>query len=161
MLRRALAETGPRAYATALVAALLLAVPDLGRQLLVRDDPSRLHALLVDVVGVLSAAVVQLALVGLLNGRQRWLRHGTGIVLDALRIRPGTLLLGLVAAGAVSAVLTLPVSVAALGAGQVLGPLRDPSLGALLVAQASDVVATAVTGAWFAVFAGLCAQRTP
>ena len=80
--------------------------------------------------------------------RQRWLRHGTGIVLDALRIRPRTLLLGLVAAGAVSAVLTLPVSVAALGASQVLGPLRDASLGALLVEQASDVVATAVTAAW-------------
>lgn len=161
MLRRALAETGPRAYAIGLAAALLLAVPDLGRQLLVRDDPSRLHALVVDVVGVLSAAAVQLALVGLLSGRSRWLRHGTGIVLDALRIRPWTLLLGLVAAGAVSAVLTLPASVAALGAAQVLGPLRDPSLGALLVAQASDVVATAVTAPWFAVFARLCSQRTP
>lgn len=158
-LLEAIRRTRPRSYALGLAAALLLAVADLGRQLPVREDPSRWHALLVDAVGVLTAAVVQVALVGLLAGRRRWLRDGAGLLLDAVRMRPGTVLAGLVSAGAVSASITLPASLAALGFSQVLGPLRDPPLSALLVAQASDVVATAVTAPWFAVLVERCARR--
>ena len=133
-----------------LAAALLLAVPDLGRQLPVRDDPSRLHALLVDVVGVVTAGVVQVALIGLLAGLPP-LRGGAALLRDAVRRRPGTVLAGLAAAGATSALITLVPSVLLLGYGQVLGPLQDPPLGHLVAAQASDVVATALTAAWFAV----------
>ena len=142
-----------RAYAVGLVAALALAVPDLGRQLLVRDDPSQLHALLVDVVGVLSAALVQVALVGGAAGApgRAWLATGTRLVLQAVRERPAVVLAGLVAAGAVSALLTVPASVAALGVHQVIGPLHGPPISALVVAQLSDVVATAVTAPYFAV----------
>ena len=133
-----------------LAAALLLAVPDLGRQLPVRDDPSRLHALLVDVVGVVTAGVVQVALIGLLAGLPP-LRGGAALLRQAVRRRPGAVLAGLAAAGATSALLTLVPSVLLLGYGQVLGPLQDPPLGHLVAAQASDVVATALTAAWFAV----------
>lgn len=142
-----------RVFAVGVVAALLLAVPDLGRQLLVRDDPSYPHALLVDVVGFVSAALVQVALVGgaaHAPGR-RWLTTGLRLVLAGLRQRPAVLVSGLVCAGAVSALLTLPASVAALGAGQVIGPLHGPPLSALLVAGASDALATAVTAPYFAV----------
>ena len=137
-----------------LVAALLLAVPDLGRQLPVRDDPSRTSALLVDVVGVLSAGVVQVGLIGLLAGLAP-LRGGLVLLLSAVRARPGAVLAGLAAAGSVSALLTLVPSVLLLGYRQVLGPLRDPPLWQLVAAQASDVVATAVTAPWFAVLVGL------
>ena len=154
-----------RAFAAGLAAALLLAVPDLGRQLLVRDDPSYAHALLVDVVGVLTAALVQLALVGLVAGEpaRRWLTGGVRLLLVALRERPVVVLAGLVCAGAVSALLTVPASVAALGVQQVIGPLTGPPISALLLAQASDVVATAVTAPYFAVLvatsAGAPARR--
>lgn len=149
---------GPRR--AALVAGALLAaaliVPDFLRQLPVRDDPSRLDALLVDLLGVLTATIGQVALVGALGGApaRRWLARGVELVLRAARRRPAALLAGLVAAGAVSAVLTLPVSIAALGLGQVIGPLRDPSLGTLGVATLSDAVATAVTAPYFALLAG-------
>lgn len=59
-LRDALRQfLGPRRTALlgGVALALLLAPLDLERQLLVRDDPSRLHALLVDLVGVVTAAV--------------------------------------------------------------------------------------------------------
>lgn len=149
------------AYAVGLVASVLLAVPDLGRQLLVRDDPSRWHALLVDVVGVLSATLVQVALVGAATGAPfaRWLPAGTRRLLQVVRERPSLVLAGLAAAGAVSAVLTLPASVAVLGPGQVLGPLRDPALWKLGVAQLSDLVATAVTAPYFAVLVATCRTR--
>lgn len=140
----------PRDLRVGLVAALLLAVPDLGRQLPVRDDPSRVSALLVDVVGVLSAGVVQVALIGLLAGLAP-LRGGLALLLSAVRARPGTVLAGLATAGSVSALLTLVPSVLLLGYGQVLGPLRDPPLWQLVAAQGSDVAATAVTAPWFAV----------
>lgn len=147
-----------QAYAVGLLASVLLAVPDLGRQLLVRDDPSRWHALLVDVVGVLSATLVQVALVGAVTGTplRRWLPAGTARLLRVVRARPGLVLAGLAAAGAVSAVLTLPASVAVLGAGQVLGPLHGPALWRLVVAQLSDLVATAVTAPYFAVLVATC-----
>lgn len=149
-----LLRTGhPSTYAVGLLAAVLLAVPDLGRQLLVRDDPSRWHALLVDVVGFASATVVQVALVGAATGApgRRWLSAGTTRLLALVRARPLLVLAGLVCAGAVSAVLTVPASVAVLGVGQVVGPLHDPALWRLGVAQLSDLVATAVTAPYFAV----------
>jgi len=148
----------PRDLLVGLLAALLLAVPDLGRQLPVRADPSRLHALLVDVVGVLSAGVVQVALVGLLAGLPA-LRGGAGLLAAAVRRRPRAVLAGLLCAGTVSAVLTLVPSVLLLGPAQVLGPLEGPALWRLVAAQASDVVATAVTAPWFAVLVRLCAER--
>lgn len=135
--------------------ALLLAPLDLSRQLLVRQDPSRLHALLVDVVGVLTATVGQLALIGALaspgSAVRRWLPDGSRLLQQAVRRRPGVVLAALAAAGLISAVLTLPVSIAALSPGQVLGPLNDPPIGALLLAGASDAVATAVSAPYFAV----------
>ena len=158
MLLTALRAVRPRQLAVGLLAALLLAVPDLLRQLPVRADPSRLHALGVDVIGVVTAAAVQLALVGLLAGRRPALRSGVALLLAALRRRPAAVLAGLVLSGLVSAVLTLVPSVALLGAGQVLGPLRDPPLRDLVLAQASDVVATALTATYFAVLVGRCAR---
>jgi len=158
VLLPALRAVRPHQLGAGLLAALLLAVPDLLRQLPVRSDPSRLHALLVDVIGVGTATVVQLALVGLLGGRRPALRGGLALLLEALRRRPGAVLGGLVLAGLVSALLTLVPSVALLGYGQVLGPLQDPPLRDLLLAQASDVVATALTATFFAVLVGRCAR---
>jgi hypothetical protein len=63
----------------------------------------------------------------------------------AVRSAPGTVAAGVVCGGAVSALLTLPASVAALGLHRVLGPLDDPSVGAFAVATVSDLVASAVT----------------
>ena len=153
---------GPRrsALLAGLAVALTLAPLDLGRQLLVRDDPSRLHALLVDLVGVATGAVAQVVLVGLLAARRAWLTAGVRLVLAALRRRPAALVAGLLLAGAVSAVLTLPVSVAALSPGQVVGPLDGPPLSALLTATASDVVATAVTAPYFALLVGRLATAS-
>ncbi len=156
-LRTALARCTPHAFLVGLAGALLLAVPDLLRQLPVRDDPSYPHALLVDVVGVLTAAVLQVALIGLLNGGSA--ASGVGLLLTAVRRSPGTVLAGLALAGSVSALLTLVPSVALLGPGQVLGPLQDPPLRTLLLAQASDVVATAVTAPWFALLVGVLSGR--
>lgn len=68
----------------------------------------------------------------------------------ALRTSPAQVLAGLVAAGAVSALLTLVPSLLLLGR-QVIGPLHDPPLWRLGLAQLTDVVATAVTAPWFAV----------
>ena len=140
-----------------LAVALVLAVADLLRQLPVRDDPSRAAALLVDVVGVLSATVAQVALVGALAGLP-WLAGGVRLLAAAVRARPGTVLAGLAVAGSVSALLTLLPSVLLLGYGQVLGPLQDPPLRDLVLAQASDVVATAVTAPWFALLVGRLAR---
>lgn len=153
--------------------ALTLLPLDLLRQLPVRDDPSLLHALLVDVLGVGMATVGQLALIGYLAiaaGRSmprnvaavgRWVPQGLAVALSALRSDPGTLIGGLVLAGAVSAVLTVPASVLALGAGQVIGPLQDPPLSRLLAAGLSDALATAVTAPWFACLAVNLSQRQP
>ncbi len=149
-LRRALRALTTADLLRGLVAATLLGVPDLLRQLPVRDDPSYAHALLVDVVGVLSAGVVQVALIGMLAGLP-WLSGGARLLLVAVRRSPGTVLAGLVAAGGVSALLTLVPSVLLLGLDQVLGPLQDPPLRDLLLAQVSDVVATALTAPYFAV----------
>lgn len=135
--------------------ALVLAPLDLARQLPVRDSPSVLAALLVDLVGVAVAVLGQLVLVGVAAGARPagWLPVGAAHVGRALRAHPQALLAGLLTAGAVSACVTLPVSVAALGAAQVLGPLQSPSTSALLVATAGDAVATALTAPFFAVLA--------
>ena len=140
-----------RAYGAGLVGTLLLAVPDLTRQLPVRDDPSVPHAVFVDAIGVLSAAVLQVGLVGLVAGgrSRRWLPDGLRLVLGALRRAPVALVGSLAGLGAVSALLTLVPSLLLLGR-QVLGPLHDPALGLLVAAQLSDVVATAVTAPAFA-----------
>lgn len=156
MLLAATRALRPRDLRVGLVAALLLAVPDLARQLPVRDDPSRVAALLVDVVGVLSAGIVQVGLIGLLAGLAL-LGGGLALLLRAVRAHPGTVLAGLAAAGGVSALLTLVPSVLLLGYAQVLGPLRDPPLWQLVAAQASDVVATGITAPWFAVLVRLVA----
>lgn len=55
----------PRVVAAAASGALLLAVPDVLRQVAVWDDPSPWHALLVDVVGFASACVLPLCAVRL------------------------------------------------------------------------------------------------
>ena len=164
MLLAATRALRPRDLRVGLVAALLLAVPDLARQLPVRDDPSRLAAAGVDVVGVLAAGVVQVALIGLLagvapmRGGLGLLHGGLALLRDAVRTRPGLVLAGLAAAGGTSALLTLVPSVLLLGYAQVLGPLRDPPLWQLVAAQASDVVATALTAPWFAVLVGRLAE---
>ena len=157
MLLPALRALTVRHVLRGLAVAMVLAVPDLLRQLPVRDDPSRLHALAVDVIGVLSATVAQVALIGMLAGLP-WLVGGMHLLVAAVRRRPGTVLAGLAGAGAVSALITLVPSVALLGYGQVLGPLEDPPLRDLVLAQVSDVLATALTASWFAVLVRLCAQ---
>jgi hypothetical protein len=63
----------------------------------------------------------------------------------AVRRAPAAVLGGVVLGGAVSAVLTLPASVGALGFRHVLGPLGAPSVGAFTVAAVSDAVASCVT----------------
>jgi hypothetical protein len=62
-----------------------------------------------------------------------------------VRTSPAAVLAGVVLGGAVSACLTLPPSIAALGLDGVLGPLDAPSAAAFTVATVSDVVASAVT----------------
>jgi hypothetical protein len=59
----------------------------------------------------------------------------------------------------VSALLTVPASVAALGVDRVLGPLDSPGAGAFTVATLSDLVASAVTLPFLAVVLVLAAGR--
>jgi hypothetical protein len=73
------------------------------------------------------------------------LGRGTGLALRAVRTAPGAVALGVVLGGAVSALLTLPASIAALGVDGVLGPLDSPGAGAFAVATVSDVVASLAT----------------
>jgi hypothetical protein len=141
------------AYLASLAATLVNTVPDVLRQLLVWDDPRLLTALAVDVVGFGTALVAQLwvtgALAGLPDGGRLApagaLPRGAGLAWRAVRRAPGTVLAGVVGGGAVSALLTIPASVAALGWHRVLGPLDSPSAGAFAVATVSDLVASAVT----------------
>ena len=63
----------------------------------------------------------------------------------AVRTSPAAVLAGVVLGGGVSALITLPPSIAALGLGGVLGPLDAPSAAAFTVATVSDVVASWVT----------------
>jgi hypothetical protein len=134
-------------------------VPDVLRQLLVYRDPSPAAALLVDVVGFTTGLLAQLWLTGALTdlpgtGRVRprgALARGTATALRAVRVSPAAVLAGVVLGGAVSALLTLPPSVAALGVDGVLGPLDAPSVAAFTVATVSDVVASWVTLPFLAV----------
>ncbi|MFQ1002735.1 hypothetical protein [Modestobacter sp. SSW1-42] len=141
------------AYLVALTAALVNLVPDVLRQVLVWDDPRVATALAVDVVGFGTGLLAQLWVTGALAGlpagerpdRSGALGRGAQLAVRAVRRAPGTVLAGVVAGGAVSALLTVPASVAALGFDRVLGPLQSPGAGAFTVATVSDVVATAVT----------------
>ena len=141
------------AYRASLIATLVNTVPDVLRQLLVWDDPRVSTALLVDVVGFGTALAAQLWVTGALadlpaGGRLRTpgaLRRGARTAWHAVRRGPGTVVAGVAAGGAVSALLTVPASVAALGLPRVVGPLDGPGVGAFTVATLSDLVASAVT----------------
>ena len=61
--------------------------------------------------------------------------------------------------GAVSALLTVPASVAALGLDGVVGPLGSPGAGAFTAATVSDLVASVVTLPFLAVVLVLAAGR--
>ncbi len=157
-----------RVYAASLAVTLVNTVPDVLRQLLVYRDPSRGHALLVDVVGFGTGLLAQLWLTGALTGlpgdgrvRPRGaLRRGTATAVLAVRTRPAAVLTGGVLGGTVSALLTVPASVAALGVERVLGPLDAPSAGAFTVATVSDVVASWVTLPFLALVLVLTAGST-
>jgi hypothetical protein len=155
------------AYLAALAATLVNTVPDVVRQLLVRDGPSVTAAVLVDVVGFATGLVAQLwvtgAVVALPTGGALApagaLRRGAGVAVQAVRAAPGAVALGVVLGGAVSALLTVPASVAALGVDRVLGPLDSPGAGAFTVATLSDLVASAVTLPFLALVLVLAAGR--
>ena len=155
------------AYLAALAATLVNTVPDVVRQLLVRDDPDVAAAVLVDVVGFATGLLAQLWVTGAVAALPAGggltlagaLRRGAGTAWRALRGAPGTVALGVVLGGAVSALLTVPASVAALGLDGVLGPLGSPGAGAFTVATGSDVVASVVTLPFLAVVLVLAADR--
>ena len=141
------------AYLAAVAATLVNTVPDVVRQVLAWDDPRVWVAVVVDVVGFLTALLAQLWVTGAVadlpgDGPLRprgALRRGTGIAGAAARRAPGAVAAGVVLGGGVSALLTVPASVAAIGWQRVLGPLDDPSAGGFVVATVSDAVASAVT----------------
>ncbi|MPQ99050.1 hypothetical protein GB931_14190 [Modestobacter sp. I12A-02628] len=165
---RVLRRHARAAWLTAAAVTLLNTVPDVVRQVLVWDDPSVPHAVLVDVVGFSTALVAQLWLTGALAGLPTGdgvrpagaLRRGTGLAVRAVRRAPAAVLAGVLTGGAVSALITVPASVAALGAARVLGPLDDPSAGAFAVAAVSDVLASWVTLPWLAVVLVLAGSAT-
>jgi hypothetical protein len=155
------------AYLAALAATLVNTVPDVVRQLLVRDDPDLAAAVLVDVVGFATGLLAQLWVTGAVAALPAGggltptgaLRRGAGLAWRALRTSPGAVALGVGLGGAVSALLTLPASAAALGLDGVLGPLGSPGAGAFTVATASDLVASVVTLPFLAVVLVLAAGR--
>jgi hypothetical protein len=155
-------------YAVSAAVTLVNTVPDVLRQLLVYDDPGVGRALLVDVVGFLTALVAQLWLTGALTtlpdgGRvtpRGALGRGTATALRAVRTSPAAVLTGVVLGGAVSALITVPPSVAALGVDGVLGPLDAPSAAAFTVATVSDAVASWATLPFLAVVLVLTAGST-
>ncbi|SDD51044.1 hypothetical protein SAMN05660690_4445 [Geodermatophilus telluris] len=157
-----------RVYAVSLAVTLVNTVPDVLRQLLVYDDPSVAHALLVDAVGFGTGLLAQLWLTGALTGlpddgrvRPRGaLVRGTATALRAVRTSPAAVLAGVVLGGGVSALVTIPPSVAALGVDGVLGPLDAPSAAAFTVATVSDVVASALTLPFLALVLVLVAGST-
>ena len=155
------------AYLVSLIATLVNTVPDVLRQVLVWDDPHLAAALLVDVVGFGTGLLAQLWVTGALAplpagerpDRAGALGRGARLAWQAVRRAPGTVLAGVVLGGAVSAVLTIPASAAALGFDRVLGPLDSPGVGAFTVAAVSDVVASAVTLPFLALVVVLVARR--
>jgi hypothetical protein len=66
---------------------------------------------------------------------------------------------GVVLGGAVSALLTPPASVAAIGLHRVVGPLDRPPVESFALASLSDVVASVVTLPFLALVLVLAAQR--
>ena len=131
-----------------------------------RDDVAL--PLLVDVVGLTTGLLAQLWLTGALTdvpggGRVRTagaLPRGTATALRAVRVSPAAVLAGVVLGGGVSALVTLPPSVAALGFDGVLGPLDAPSAAAFTVATVSDVVASWLTLPFLALVLVLAAGST-
>ncbi|WP_448616811.1 hypothetical protein [Modestobacter sp. URMC 112] len=154
-------------YAASAGITLLNTVPDVLRQLLVWDDPRIAAALLVDVVGFLTGLAAQLWLTGVVAGlptdgglRLRGaLGRGVALAARAVRRAPGTVLAGVLLGGGVSALVTLPASVAAIGLHRVVGPLDDPSAAGFAVATASDAVASWLTLPFLAVVLVLAAGR--
>ncbi|MCV2487781.1 hypothetical protein OF117_00270 [Geodermatophilus sp. YIM 151500] len=148
-LRLLVRSPGP-AFLAAGAAALVNAVPDVLRHLPVWSSPSLAAALAVDLVGFLTGLAAQLwvtgAVAALPDGgglRPRGaLGRGAGLAWRAVRTAPSAVAAGVVVGGGISALITVPVSVAALGAEHVLGPLDTPAAGAFAVATVSDVVAT-------------------
>ena len=157
-----------RVYAASLAVTLVNTVPDVLRQLLVYRDPSLLDALLVDVVGFTTGLLAQLWLTGALTdvpggGRVRTagaFARGLATAVRAVRTSPAAVLAAVVLGGGVSALITLPPSVAALGFDGVLGPLDAPSAAAFTVATVSDVVASWVTLPFLALVLVLTAGST-
>ena len=148
-----LVERRRPAYLAAAGVTAVNTVPDVVRKVLVWDDPSVGHALLVAVIGVLTATLAQLWLTGALvdlprSGSLRLagaLGRGVRLAVRAISVSPGRVLAGLVVGGATSALLTFPASVWALGWDRMLGPLDSPGVGAFAVAAVSDVIASVVT----------------
>jgi hypothetical protein len=155
------------AYLAAAVATAVNTVPDVARQVLVWDDSRVAAALFVDVVGFSTGVLAQLWVTGALaavpgDGRLRpraALPRGAGLAWAAVRSAPGTVATGVVLGGAVSALLTLPASVAATGLHRVVGPLDKPPVGSFALASLSDVVASVVTLPFLALVLVLAAQR--
>ena len=124
-------------------------------------------SLFVDVVGFSTGVLAQLWVTGALaavpgDGRLRpraALPRGAGLAWAAVRSAPGTVATGVVLGGAVSALLTLPASVAAIGLHRVVGPLDRPPVGSFALASLSDVVASVVTLPFLALVLVLAAQR--
>jgi hypothetical protein len=166
---RLLRHSARSVYLAAAAVTLLNTVPDVVRQVLVWDEPSTAAALVVDVVGFLTALAAQLWLTGAVVDvpagggvrRGRALRRGTAVAWQAVRRAPATVLAGVVLGGGVSALLTVPASVAALGWRRVLGPLDAPPAGDFVVATVSDAVASWVTLPFLALVLVLAAQVRP
>lgn len=140
-------------YLASAAVTLVNTVPDVVRQVLVWDDPRIGSAVLVDVIGFLTALAAQLWLTGAVSrlpsggGLQLRgaLRRGAALAWRAAVRAPRTVLTGVVLGGGVSALVTIPASVAALGPGRVLGPLDAPPVTGFVVATVSDAVASALT----------------
>ena len=140
-------------YLASAAVTLVNTVPDVVRQLLVWDDPRVGAAVLVDVIGFLTALAAQLWLTGVVAGlpadgglqHRGALTRGTALAWRAAVRAPRTVIAGVLVGGGVSALVTIPASVAALGLGQVLGPLDGPPVGGFVVAAVSDAVASWLT----------------
>ncbi len=166
---RLLGQHARTVYLASAAVTLVNTVPDVVRQVLVWDDPRIASAVLVDVIGFLTALAAQLWLTGAVSGLPAGrgldprgaLRRGTALARRAAVRAPRTVLTGVVLGGGVSALVTIPASAAALGLGRVLGPLDDPPVGGFLVATVSDAVASWLTLPFLALVLVLAAGRSP
>jgi hypothetical protein len=156
-------------YLASAAVTLVNTVPDIVRQVLVWDDPRVGSAVLVDVIGFLTALTAQLWLTGAVAGLpadgglrpRRALPRGATLAARAAVRAPRTVLAGVVLGGGVSASVTIPASVAALGLDRVLGPLDAPPVGGFVVATVSDAVASWLTLPFLALVLVLAAGRSP